>query len=789
MRGAPSPLHRSGRSNAAAGVTPGGAPKQARPKGGSPAAFDGRAPSTFVAFLDVASAYDTVWWDGLWARLWDVGIRGTLLRILQDWYAGNVSRIVLGGDDATAWFPIHQGVKQGAVLSPLLYAIFVDPLIREVEASGRGLVVDGIFVGAILYADDMCIMAESSDDLCALLKLVERYSLRWRFHFKPSKCEVLTVNAPPRPDGTPPPWCLYGCPLEETESYRYLGVDIQQDGYWDQVCLRMRTNGFAAAYRWRRAGLDAGGVSVETGAQLYSTYVAPSLSYGAEVWDAGPPSRPSCQGLRAVQGFVGDAVLGLPYNTSRLAAFSELGWLPFEARQDELRLRFFRRLELMPSTRPARRLYELRRRDAEQHSHFRTIAGRGRKPFCVLARDACERHGLLDYWTRATPVPDSGDEGTEEWKTLVRERVAQQAWWRLAREMRKLSSFDSYRPIVGADECGTAPDATAPRASFAFRLRAVLKGRRLSARQRASVRTYAQLRLGANSLEMSAARRVPVLNGQRTQRTERFCLLCADGLTIGTEAHFLVACPSLAPLRRKMFAAIRQAFRGGHAGASVWDYLLPRLDDTGRAELLLGRSIFPLSTMPPASTGHLSDEMMATIARVVTPLAHSMMCLRARLLRARDDDSVRLQSATPPSGAAPLPPTPAPPSSGASGSGAGPDAPDRLVPGALSTDRDTLRTRSGQYREEPALIRAGHTVSAPSSSHSRDSFELAHPTFVPPASVCTPGPSASPGSVTERAVPSGVALVASPSAHGRGVSPGPWAGPRDGAAPGVSGDW
>lgn len=56
-------------------------------------------------------------------------------------------------------FSIRQGVKQGAVLSPLPYSLFVNDFLVELEHSALGVRIGSIFCGAIMYADDFALIA------------------------------------------------------------------------------------------------------------------------------------------------------------------------------------------------------------------------------------------------------------------------------------------------------------------------------------------------------------------------------------------------------------------------------------------------------------------------------------------------------------------------------------------------------------------------------------------------------------------------------------------------------
>ena len=82
--------------------------------------------------IDIKKAYDTVWRDGLWYRMWDLGIQGKLWRVIRNIYNVNRSCVCLNGCKSD-YFDTYQGVAQGCTLSLTLFLIFIDGLMKEIE--------------------------------------------------------------------------------------------------------------------------------------------------------------------------------------------------------------------------------------------------------------------------------------------------------------------------------------------------------------------------------------------------------------------------------------------------------------------------------------------------------------------------------------------------------------------------------------------------------------------------------------------------------------------------------
>ena len=74
-------------------------------------------------------------------RLWAIGVRGKMWRVIRDMYS-SVESCVMVGQARTDWFRLHSGLRQGCPLSPTLFNVFIDGLARELKRVGVGLAVD-----------------------------------------------------------------------------------------------------------------------------------------------------------------------------------------------------------------------------------------------------------------------------------------------------------------------------------------------------------------------------------------------------------------------------------------------------------------------------------------------------------------------------------------------------------------------------------------------------------------------------------------------------------------------
>ena len=97
-------------------------------------------------------------------------------------------------DFTTGWFSTPFGVKQGDVLSPTLFAIFVNDLVQEIKNSGLGVMLDDVVVSCLLYADDIVLLAESGDALQKMLNIVTFWCSKWRLMINQNKTQIMDWN-------------------------------------------------------------------------------------------------------------------------------------------------------------------------------------------------------------------------------------------------------------------------------------------------------------------------------------------------------------------------------------------------------------------------------------------------------------------------------------------------------------------------------------------------------------------------------------------------------------------
>ena len=174
----------------------------------------------YGAFLDIKKAYDSVPHTKIVERLRDAGVREELVRVVTD-LLWNRTTVIYGNV-----INIGRGVPQGDPLSPLLFILMLQPLSDALAAlpSGGASLPGGLTLKDLLYADDIALLAETPEALCAMLHVCQQWATETGFIFSVEKSKVM-VLAGPKPCQLPI-MALYGEALEWVDKFQYLGFPI-----------------------------------------------------------------------------------------------------------------------------------------------------------------------------------------------------------------------------------------------------------------------------------------------------------------------------------------------------------------------------------------------------------------------------------------------------------------------------------------------------------------------------------------------------------------------------------
>ena len=275
--------------------------------------FMKRGTAVNACFLDCSKAFDKCKFDKLFQKLIDKGLPLIVIRILIFAYEEQSGCVKLAGKKSDE-FTIINGTRQGSVLSPLLFSVYLDDLLKELRKRQLGCHIGGVWMGACGYADDLALLAPSRDVLQGMLNICESYALEHNLVFSTdpvaarskTKC-VYFCGRQGRGVRYPANVRLHGKDLPWVETVQHLGHNLHQTCSMDVDCRRARAKFISKTVEVREQLSFANPKQILKAIQLYC-----SDAYGGMLWNLS--SNVSEQFFKTWNTCV-KLVYGLPRNT------------------------------------------------------------------------------------------------------------------------------------------------------------------------------------------------------------------------------------------------------------------------------------------------------------------------------------------------------------------------------------------------------------------------------------------------------------------------------------------
>ena len=238
---------------------------------------------TFCAFVDLEKAFDWVNRNLLLYRLIGHNIQGKMYNAVKSILSNTKSCVQLESDSNTNWFNNICGVRQGDSLSPTLFSLYVNDLVKTLKEKGPLLNIGGLLINILLYADDMVLMADNESDLQELLDILYDWCAKWRLSLNRDKTQI--VHFRPSGQNMSKFVFLYGRDTLRTVSkYKYLGIIFDEYLKFDECVKTISISGGRALGGIISKFKSFKNVGYNTFSKLYVAGVVPVLEYAAGVW-------------------------------------------------------------------------------------------------------------------------------------------------------------------------------------------------------------------------------------------------------------------------------------------------------------------------------------------------------------------------------------------------------------------------------------------------------------------------------------------------------------------------
>lgn len=505
---------------------------------------------TYVAYLDIKKAYDKVNRNILWKRLREKGMSGKIIRVIQQMYE-RVENTVMFEEMEGEKYNVEMGVKQGCVMSCILFTLFLDEVQERIETEFQADDEYRHGLTHLLFADDVALVANTHRDLQRMLNCMTEISHKSRFEFSTTKSQVVVYGEKKKKAETKrdsEKWKLSGERIDRVKCYKYLGVELDEELKNEKTKERMEANGRRALEATWSFAARTHALPQSVQIDLWCQHVRPSLEYASCWMDRKPWPK-----AETLQREMARRILGARTHTPNDSVLGELGWMQLSARRDLSRLKWWGKIVEMPSSRITKQIYskskeqtelkwsgrgEAKRNESEKKRGSKSEEKRKPKPkmtrnkmtWCDETKELMMELEMETEW-RTEKI------GTqEEWTRKVTTKIHQkeQREWRA--RMKTITKLDNYRKWKKQ-----------------LKPEQYLQGGDLVKLNR----YWTQLRVGSCELRVETMR----FGRDSRERKDRQCVLCAEG-GVEDEEHLLFDCTTYTQIRNEMMNEIETKTMG-----------------------------------------------------------------------------------------------------------------------------------------------------------------------------------------------------------------------------------
>ena len=252
-------------------------------------------------FVDLTKAFDTVHRDLLWNILRKFGCHPTFIAIPQQFHTGMCAQVVMAGSQSSS-FPVELGVKQGCVLSPIIFSLLLVAItlvshhdLQPSDCVGIEYRLDGglfnlqrlqaktktssAMISALQYADDAAFPSLTADGFQRSLDVMSDAYLRAGLIVNTTKSEILSTSSPDAPT-----FYISGNLLKNSENFTYLGSNLSFSGDLTNEIQRRVNLASSAFGRLSKRVFGNQDLTIHTKIAVYYAVVISTILYDCEIW-------------------------------------------------------------------------------------------------------------------------------------------------------------------------------------------------------------------------------------------------------------------------------------------------------------------------------------------------------------------------------------------------------------------------------------------------------------------------------------------------------------------------
>lgn len=280
--------------------------------------YKSRKKKVYAFFIDLRSAFDWIDRSALMYKLNELGFSHQFISVIRDLYS-ETSSCVWDGNKISKDFKTTMGLKQGCLLSPSLFALFIDDVTKILSG---GINIAGLIVKILLYADDMVIFAETVESLQLMINKIGRYFETWNLQLNLDKSKIMIFRSGGRLARNEK-WLYKGQPIEVVNEYKYLGVLLTSQLSWTNHLQKKYSQATMALNSTWRNLMGNRDIAHSVKYNIFNTVIRSIMCYAAQVW-----GYEYFEIVEKLQRFFLKKLFWIPTNAPNYMLYTETGLAP-----------------------------------------------------------------------------------------------------------------------------------------------------------------------------------------------------------------------------------------------------------------------------------------------------------------------------------------------------------------------------------------------------------------------------------------------------------------------------
>ena len=239
----------------------------------------------YCTFIDFSRAFDSIPHGKLFYQLINIGVHGKVLVVIRSMYS-KLQSCIKTVDGISDFFNCDIGTRQGCMISPLLFILYLNELINMLynyNCPGIYLNESAPNVQALFYADDICIFNDTIGRLQTQLNVLSEFCTKYDLNVNLAKTNIVVF----RNGGhirTNEIVCYKNIKLENASYYKYLGITFSSSLKWSAGVTALANQASKGCLLIYNLYKYCGDMPIKTSLLLFDKLIVPILLYASEVW-------------------------------------------------------------------------------------------------------------------------------------------------------------------------------------------------------------------------------------------------------------------------------------------------------------------------------------------------------------------------------------------------------------------------------------------------------------------------------------------------------------------------